>query len=205
MNIRHRNQLVEANLGLVYTVAGQVWAGAFQARHRLEFDDLIQAGSLGLIRAAELYDPARGVRFSTYAARAIWSHLLEEVAASFLIAVPIAVQRDLCRVARGQKPRRDAGRREDARRALTCLMLPGLDVAQREDRPIPAAVANALDRALAGLDPQRRAIVTAYYGLHGREPHTLQQIANHRGVTRRTIHTRKRRILASLRRRLEAS
>lgn len=33
----------------------------------VEYDDLFQAGCLGLVKAAENFDPARGVKFSTYA------------------------------------------------------------------------------------------------------------------------------------------
>lgn len=38
------------------------------ARHGSTFDDLVQEGSLALLRAVESFEPVRGVRFSTYAA-----------------------------------------------------------------------------------------------------------------------------------------
>ena len=56
-----RNKLVEHNLRLVISMA---------KRYRgmgLPFEDLIQEGNLGLLRAAEKFDPERGHRFSTYA------------------------------------------------------------------------------------------------------------------------------------------
>ncbi len=56
-----RNRLVLANLGLVITIARK-----FQG-HGLALDDLIGEGNLGLIRAAEDFDPDFGTRFSTYA------------------------------------------------------------------------------------------------------------------------------------------
>ncbi len=56
-----RNRLVLANLGLVITIARK-----FQG-HGLALDDLIGEGNLGLIRAAEDFDPDMGTRFSTYA------------------------------------------------------------------------------------------------------------------------------------------
>jgi RNA polymerase primary sigma factor len=60
-DLESRNRLVQANLGLVYHVARQYM-------HRgLTFDDLVGEGNLGLIRAAQNYDPAIGTQFSTYA------------------------------------------------------------------------------------------------------------------------------------------
>ena len=57
-----RNRLVECNLRLVVRIARR-----YQQRHPLPLLDLIEEGNLGLIRAAELFNPARGFRFSTYA------------------------------------------------------------------------------------------------------------------------------------------
>jgi RNA polymerase primary sigma factor len=57
-----RNLMVQANLGLVGAIARD-----FRGRG-LDYEDLIGEGSLGLIRAAEEFDPRFGTRFSTYAA-----------------------------------------------------------------------------------------------------------------------------------------
>lgn len=56
-----RNQLVMANYGLIHLVA--------QAYRRagIRYEDLVQEGAMGLLRAAETFDPERGVRFGTYA------------------------------------------------------------------------------------------------------------------------------------------
>ena len=60
-DVESRNWVVQANLGLVYRVARQF------LRRGLTIDDLVGEGNLGLIRAAQQYDPSQGTRFSTYA------------------------------------------------------------------------------------------------------------------------------------------
>ncbi len=54
-------QLVQANLRLVVSLARKATG------YGVPLLDLIQEGNLGLMRAARLFDPLRGVRFSTYA------------------------------------------------------------------------------------------------------------------------------------------
>jgi RNA polymerase primary sigma factor len=58
---RARQRLIEKNLRLVISVAKK-YRGV-----GLPFEDLIQEGNIGLMKAAEKFDPERGWRFSTYA------------------------------------------------------------------------------------------------------------------------------------------
>ena len=57
---RARNGLINHNLRLVFSIAGK-------SSGQLPYRDLIQEGTLGLIRAAEKYRYDKGYRFSTYA------------------------------------------------------------------------------------------------------------------------------------------
>ncbi|MBN1436266.1 MAG: sigma-70 family RNA polymerase sigma factor [Sedimentisphaerales bacterium] len=61
-----RSKIVTANMGLVLAMAQRVdYPG-------VEFTDLISEGSMALLRSTEKFDCSRGIKFSTYACRAIF-------------------------------------------------------------------------------------------------------------------------------------
>ncbi len=59
---RDRNKIVEFNLPLVRQVANRL-----RPHTAVPFDDLVQQGSIGLIRAVEAFDPAQGTSLSSFA------------------------------------------------------------------------------------------------------------------------------------------
>ncbi len=61
MNPEERDEKIQANLGLVHACARR-----FTGRG-VEYDDLVQAGCVGLIKAVDNFDGSRGFSFSTYA------------------------------------------------------------------------------------------------------------------------------------------
>ncbi len=56
-----KQEMIESNYGLVHACANK-----FRGRG-VEYDDLFQAGCIGLIKAAQKFDASRGFAFSTYA------------------------------------------------------------------------------------------------------------------------------------------
>lgn len=81
---RAKQLLVSANVGLVHAVVRKQFPALKRKTTGLTYDEVVQEGSLGLLRAAELFDPSRGLRFSTYAT--IWikgslsnSHMTEPI------------------------------------------------------------------------------------------------------------------------------
>lgn len=57
----NRSELINSNFGLVHSCANK-----FRGRG-VEYDDLFQAGCVGLVKAADNFDSSRGFAFSTYA------------------------------------------------------------------------------------------------------------------------------------------
>lgn len=93
-----RRSLIEANLRLVVSVARHYTGRG------LAFLDLVAEGNLGLIRAVEKFDPARRLRFSTYA---VW-WIREAVQSAIMnqgrtVRVPVHVLRDLAQVLRVER------------------------------------------------------------------------------------------------------
>ena len=59
--LRARDRIVAANLRLVAHIAGR-----FNLPAGMAMEDVLQAGAIGLMRGAELFDPERGYRLSTF-------------------------------------------------------------------------------------------------------------------------------------------
>lgn len=71
-----RNTLLEEHLGLVHHVARQV---SRTLAVRADFDELVSAGTMGLMSALEGFDATRGLAFSTFAAPRIRGAILDEL------------------------------------------------------------------------------------------------------------------------------
>jgi RNA polymerase primary sigma factor len=91
-----KQEMIERNLGLVYSLA-QRYRG-----RGVPFDDLVQEGSIGLVRAVEKFDPRRGLKFSTYAVWWIRRSLADAVVAERTIRIPSSASGRLAAIHRAE-------------------------------------------------------------------------------------------------------
>lgn len=76
-----RELLVEKNMGFIVQTANLVYQSSSLEGSDLniDVDDLVQEGSIGLLRAVNGFDPARKLKFLTYAAPAIKNAMIDLV------------------------------------------------------------------------------------------------------------------------------
>lgn len=72
----NRDRLVKANVGLVHFLARRLHRGLSD---EAELDELVSAGMIGLMRAADAFEPERGLSFTTYATPRIRGAMLDEL------------------------------------------------------------------------------------------------------------------------------
>lgn len=71
-----REHLLERHLPLVRFVARRMWK---KIRKRMDLDDLVSAGTVGLVNAVESFEPERGLAFSTFATPRIRGAILDHL------------------------------------------------------------------------------------------------------------------------------
>ena len=80
-----QEQLVQNNLGYIRKTANELYisVGLGNSELGIDHDDLIQEGSIGLLRAISLYDPGKKIKFLTYAGPAIRNAMMDMVRDAF--------------------------------------------------------------------------------------------------------------------------
>ena len=164
-----REELILSNQPLVFFIA---------KRYRipgLPLKDLVQEGNIGLMKAAESFDPAKG-KFGTYAFWWIKAYILKAMEESWLVHAP--------------SWRQDANRDEKGD-ALPCQIveLEESIVAptEEDDGPFKAANENEMkqvaQRMLSGLTTRERRVVCLRFGIeNGGEDHTIEEIGRSVGL-----------------------
>lgn len=85
-SVEERNALVLQWSGLPLFVYRRL--AHLKVVRRLDYEDAVSAGTLGLIRAAELWDESRGIQFDTYAFWAVRRSILTEANKVHIVHAP---------------------------------------------------------------------------------------------------------------------
>ena len=91
-----KREMIESNLGLVRALA-RTYRG-----RGVPFDDLVQEGTVGLVKAVERFDHRRGRKFSTYAVWWIRRSILDALGGSNVIRIPSKANRQLAAMGRAE-------------------------------------------------------------------------------------------------------
>lgn len=213
-----RNAMVEDNLGLVHACARR-----FMGRG-LEYDDLFQAGCVGLMKAVDGFEAERGLCFSTYAVPLILGemrHLFREGGAVKVsrslrsLATQAGRLRERLLCDRGREPTveelaQELGIEPALAAQAVCVALPPLSLTRGEDGEqgqidLPCASPEesitdrlALRQVLAELPPRDRALIEWRY----LRRQTQQATADRLGMTQVQVSRRERAVLLEMRRKL---
>jgi len=178
-----RRRLVSANLRFVVSVAR-----AYRGRG-VALADLVNEGNLGLVRAADRFDPERGVRFVSYAH--FW--------------VRRAMTQAIARQGERRSPHSPAPRRVSLDEPVLGGSCTLAEVLADEGAPetdagvVREGLRGALEASLTDLPRREGDVLRGYFGLAGVGARTLAELASDLGVTRERVRQLKERGLARLR------
>jgi RNA polymerase sigma factor (sigma-70 family) len=183
-----RQELILSNQPLVFFIAKKYHVPG------LPLSDLVQEGNIGLMKAAENFDPAKG-KFGTYAFWWIKSYILKAIKENCLVRVPSR--------RRGANPQA----KEDAPFCRVVELEDSATVSSEGDHdPFEAASRNetkqGVQRMLRELTSRERELVCLRFGIgDSGEDHTLQEIARSAGVSAESVRQVINKALAKLRKR----
>lgn len=211
-----RDTFICDNLGLVHACAKRF------AGKGVEYDDLFQAGCVGLVKAADGFDAERGLCFSTYAVPLILGEMRHLFREGTAVKVSRAMHSLSYRVSRVREQMAAANGREPTVEELALRLqlepavvaqavqaaLPPLSLTDQEeegqaDLPVESYEEELTDRlalrqVLDTLPPRDRALIRLRYLGH----QTQQATADRLGMTQVQVSRRERAVLLELREKL---
>ena len=173
-----RNVLIERNLRLVAHIVKKYYAQSSDQ------DDLISIGTIGLIKGISSFDPSKGARLATYAARCIENEILMYLRRNSKTKLEVSIDEPLNVDWDGNE-----------------LLLS--DVLGTEADTVMRPIEEDVDRSLLAaalevLSPREKQIITLRFGLGGGKEQTQKEVADQLGISQSYISRLEKRIIQRL-------
>ena len=182
-DLEARNILVERNLRLVAHVMKKYYA------QTADQEDLISIGTIGLMKGVTTFDPSKGARLATYAARCVENEILMYFRSQRKSAQDVSLSDYI-----------DTGV-DGAPLELMDVISEDRDLLEElTAREAEALVRRAVEKCLT---EQERQVIRLRYGLEGEEPLRQRQVAERTGISRSYVSRIEKRALEKLRAELE--
>lgn len=175
---------IEDHFGLIGMVLKR-----YHALQDMTYEDLFQEGVFGLMRAAERFDPSRGVTFGTYAVWWIRQSINRAIQnKGRCVRVPVHKQESVSkskeRVPSTVSLHVPVSNKENASDSQWIDMVSNPEPEDAEEHGLDHRL---LEEGLAMLKPRERDILRRRFGLDDDKDETLEQIGAEYGITRERI------------------
>lgn len=182
-DLEARNILIERNLRLVAHIMKKYYA------QTADQEDLISIGTIGLIKGITTYDPSKGARLATYAARCVENEILMYFRSQRKSAQDVSLSDYI-----------DTGA-DGAPLALMDMVAEDGDLLEQIcSREMAQQLHRALDSCLT---EQEKQVVVLRYGLDGQPPKRQREVAQITGISRSYVSRIEKKALEKLRRALD--
>lgn len=182
-DLEARNVLIERNLRLVAHIMKKYYAQTAQQ------EDLISIGTIGLIKGITTFDPAKGARLATYAARCVENEILMYFRSQRKSAQDVSLSDYI-----------DTGV-DGAPLELMDVVAEDTDLLEQIcSREQAEQLREAVEQVLS---PQERQVIVLRYGLDGQSPKRQREVAGLTGISRSYVSRIEKRALEKLRQALE--
>ncbi|MCQ2484413.1 MAG: RNA polymerase sporulation sigma factor SigK [Clostridia bacterium] len=178
-----KNKLIEHNLRLVAHIIKKYYSNSSQQ------EELISIGTIGLIKAISTFDPDKGTRLATYAARCIENEILMFFRAQKKTAQDVSMSEPIDTDSEGNP--------------LTLM-----DIISTEDEIVEDIYKLTMIKKLNAevrkiTDEREKTIIVLRYGLNGNRPLTQLEVSKKLGISRSYVSRIEKRVLARLKKALE--
>ena len=175
-----REPLIEHNIRLVIYITRKF------ENTGIPLEDLASIGTIGLIKAAQTFDPGKNIKLATYASRCIENEILMCLRRSTRMKTEVSLDEPLNVDWDGNEL------------LLSDILGTDGDIVYKE---IETDVERSLiEGAVDQLPPRDRQIITMRFGLGGCEENTQKQVADSLGISQSYISRLEKRIINRLRR-----